>query len=56
MFFYDVDVSDGSLGGVGSTHIQMPPAHPHLRAYIHHAKTNPHIKQNGAGVCGKAKT
>lgn len=28
MFFYDVDVSDGSLGGVGSTHIQMPPATP----------------------------
>lgn len=41
------------LDRAGSTHIQMPPAHPHLRTHTH---THAHIKQDRAGVCGKAKT
>lgn len=35
MFFYGVDVSDGSLGGPGSTHIQAAPVHPHLHPKPH---------------------
>lgn len=59
MFFYGVDVSDGSLGGARLSWIDPysdasctpPPSYIHI-----HAITHAHIKQNRAGVCGKAKT
>lgn len=57
MFFYGVDVSDGSLGGARSSWIDPysdasctpPPSYTHTH-------THAHIKQDRAGVCGKAKT
>lgn len=58
MFFYGVDVSDGSLGGAGSSWIdpysdaystpQSPPTNRHTHAITH-------IKWNRADVCGRAK-
>lgn len=40
-FFYGVDVSDGSLGGAGSTHIEMRTAQPYPR-HNRHTNKNDH--------------